>query len=120
MNNKIICLGNEFIEEDSLAKKIGFELNLEGYEIINIKDSFQLMDLLSQEDCNFVILDVVKDLKEVRKLEIDEISNNQIITAHDFDAGFVLKLFKNLKVRIIGIPPAGDMNCVKNSVKALL
>ena len=70
---KIIALGNEFIKEDSLAKEICLELQKEmSCEFVFIKDSFQLMEELNSED-KMVIVDVVKDLKEVRKIKIEDI-----------------------------------------------
>jgi Ni,Fe-hydrogenase maturation factor len=101
---KILCLGNEFIVEDSLAKKIARELEkeLDGFEFININDSFQLIEYLKEE---IIILDVVEGLKEVKVIKIDDLESGSIMNAHDFDAGFFLKLIgDNEKVKIIGIP----------------
>ena len=52
---KIVCLGNEFIEEDCFAKEVG-RLLAEDHEVVNIKDSFQLMEVLNEEG-DFVLLD---------------------------------------------------------------
>ncbi len=46
---KIICLGNEFAEGDSLAKDVGGLLMGE-YEVVNVKDSFELMGINTKED----------------------------------------------------------------------
>lgn len=119
MYTKILCLGNEFIEEDSFAKKIGTELGKKGYEIVNIKDSFQLMDELNKEN-EMIILDVADKLKEVKLLRVDELKENKIMSAHDFDSGFVLKLFENKKIKIIGIPMIGDINLISSQVLKFL
>lgn len=117
---KILCLGNEFIKEDSLAKKIGLELEKSGFEIINIKDSFQLMGHVNNRT-PLIILDVVSGLKEVKMLNVDDIKSNGIMTAHDFDAGFILKLLgKDKKIKIIGIPIEGDVVKIARDVKKLL
>ncbi len=119
MKYKILCLGNKFMKEDSLAKEIGKELIKEGYNICNIKDSFQLMqELNSQEE--IIILDVVEKLNEVKLLQINQLKDIKIITAHDFDAGFVLKLFNDKKVKIIGIPMDEKINIVKEHLKNIL
>lgn len=117
---KILCLGNEFIKEDSFAKVIGKELIKEGYNIINIKDSFELISYINDEN-SLVIIDVVDKLKEVREIEIKELSKNKIISAHDFDASFFLQLvFNSKKIKIIGIPMKGDIFKIKEEVISLL
>ena len=52
---KILCLGNEFIEEDSLGKKIGIELKKEGFEtktyrppLIGLDDITTAEDLITR------------------------------------------------------------------------
>ncbi|MCF7910288.1 hypothetical protein K9L16_01295 [Candidatus Pacearchaeota archaeon] len=113
---KILCLGNEFVKEDSLAKKIGFELKNLGFDILNIKDSFQLMSVLNNSNKEEVILlDVVQDLDNVGFIEIKDLRNDSIISAHDFDAGYVLKLI-NKSFKIIGIPQKGNLEEIKNKV----
>jgi Ni,Fe-hydrogenase maturation factor len=120
MKNKILCLGNEFIKKDSFAKKLGNVLRKEGFEIININDSFELIEHINSSD-ELIILDVVENLKEVKKLGIDDISSASIMTSHDLDAGFFLKLLgDNKKIKIIGIPMMGDINKIKEDVKELL
>lgn len=121
MKNKILCLGNEFIEEDSFALKVAEQLLKELPEIqfINVKDSFQLMEFLNVYD-DVVVLDVVSGLKEVKILGVDDLQENKIMTAHDFDAAFVMRLFENKSLRIIGIPMKGNINATKESVKKLL
>ena len=118
MIKKILCLGNEFIREDSFAKKIGLELEKSGFEIVNIRDSFQLMEILNDtsDQDEIIILDVVFGLEDVLILGVDELRDNKIITAHDFDASFVLKLFKDRKFKIIGIPMNGEIDSIKNKV----
>ena len=100
MSVKILCLGNEFIKEDSFAKKIMLLLKKRGFNVIDIKDSFQLMNEI-EEDC--FIIDVVKGISEIKIINSDMLKSNSIISAHDFDAGFVLKLLGK-KTKIIGIP----------------
>lgn len=132
---KIVCLGNEFVEGDTLAKEVG-ELLKDDFEIINVKDSFELMGALServddrvQEIENLVILDVVQGLEEVCELKVGDLRVDSITSAHDFDAGFVLALFGHDSgepklmgedVRIIGIPMKGDVEKIRDEVLELI
>lgn len=119
---KILCLGNEFIKEDSFAKEIAKELanEMNEFEFVFIKDSFQLISELNKNNGEIVILDVAEGLKEVKFLNIEDLSDNKIITAHDLDAQFILKLFEDKKIKIIGIPMSGDVNIIKKNVKILI
>ncbi len=98
---KILALGNEFIGEDSFAKEISKILS-KNHKIINIKDSFQFLYELQSKD-EIVILDVVLGLTEVKLLEIEDLKESNILTAHDLDASFFLQLIKP-DVKIIGLP----------------
>lgn len=114
---EILCLGNEFIKEDSLAKKVSYELVKEGFNIVFIKDSFELMDKINSGD-DFIIVDVVKNLNEVKIISVDDLKNSKLLSAHDFDAGFVLKLTgSNKNINIIGIPVDSDFHCVKKDLE---
>jgi Ni,Fe-hydrogenase maturation factor len=121
MKNKILCLGNEFIEQDSFALKVAGQLSRELPDVhfINVKDSFQLMEFLNVYD-DVIILDVVEGLKEIKTLCVDDLQDNKIMTAHDFDAGFVIRLFENKSLRIIGIPMKGNINIIKENIKKLI
>jgi hypothetical protein len=132
---KILVLGNEFIEKDSLAKRVGSLLK-EDFDVVEIRDSFQLMgELALQEEMGngkwgVVILDVVKELDEVREIGVGDLRVDSILSAHDFDAGYVLALFGHdsgepglmgENVRIIGIPMEGDeLETRKDVLKILL
>ncbi|MCW8965994.1 MAG: hypothetical protein OQK82_04800 [Candidatus Pacearchaeota archaeon] len=115
---KVLTLGNEFIEEDSLAKKIGKVLEKD-FEIINIDNSFELMTTLNEISDEIVLLDVVKDLDKTQIIPVDKLQNDSILSAHDFDVGYVLKLIGK-DVRIIGIPMKGDVEEIGRDVKEML
>lgn len=119
MKNKIICLGNEFIKEDSFAKKVG-DLLSDECEVVKIKSSFELISVLNSDE-EFTILDVVFGLNEVKEIFVNDLRSDSIVSAHDFDASFVLKLIgENKKIKIIGIPMNGDVEKIKGDVKKLL
>lgn len=126
---RIVCLGNEFIEGDSLAKKVGEELVKEGFDVLNIKDSFELMGILASQgeavsdgrkaDDEIIILDVVEGLDEVREIGVEDLRVDSIVSAHDFDAGFVLRLLGE-RVGIIGMPRDGDAGGVLEKVLKII
>ena len=86
---KILCLGNEFIKEDSFAKEVCSGLT--GFDIVNIKDSFELLEILKREK-EVVIVDVVLGLKDIRLVDKEDLRQDSILSAHDFDAGFLISL----------------------------
>jgi len=123
MQPKILTLGNEFIESDSLAIKVANTLKKENpnLEFIHIKDTFKLMEILKEENSQITILDVAQNLTEPKLLNINDLQVNSITTAHDLDAGFVLKLLGNNKnIKIIGIPINGSEKEIKKKVKELI
>lgn len=122
MKTKILCLGNEFIKEDKLAKKVGEELSIQmkDLDFISIKDSFQIIDLLKYNE-NLILIDVVKNLKEIRKIKVEDLSLNTISNSHDIDAAFFIKLLGEQKnINIIGIPMEGDLKLIMKKVKKMI
>jgi Ni,Fe-hydrogenase maturation factor len=118
---KILCLGNEFIENDKLAKEIAIELQCElpSFEFIFIKDSFQLLNHLQKEK-PVVLLDVVENLKKVTVLGIKDLKRRKVLSAHDLDVTFFLDLTKPKKTIIIGIPQTGNKSKIKKDVIKIL
>lgn len=115
---KIFCFGNELIKEDSLAKEIAREIDIEGIEFI-FCDSPE--NLLENNIEKLYIMDVVKDLNEVRIIkDIDKIRLNSIVSLHDFDLGYFLKMMKGLgrinDIVIIGLPMKGNKEKIKNNI----
>ena len=55
---KIYCFGNEFIKQDSLAKKLADEIKIKDVELVKC-------DSLEGINGDIVILDVVKGIKDV-------------------------------------------------------
>jgi len=115
MKKKILCLGNEFIKDDRLAKEISKDLQKklsDNFQFININDSFQLIEYIRniKKDEEMIILDVVQNLKEVKFLNIQDLKSDSITNAHDFDAGFFLQILAGEseklkdKIKIVGIP----------------
>lgn len=115
---KLFYFGNPYIEEDNLAIKIIKRLKKEfnNIEFKHIENTFQLVDLDFE---NSLLLDVVQGLKEIKILDVKDIKNSSLQTAHDFDLGFFLNLTEK-KVKIIGIPQFYEENLAFNKVKSIL
>ncbi len=104
MEKKIIhVLGNEFLEQDSLALKIADKLKIKniGFKKINTFD-----DLMKTHP---IIMDVCKGIdKAVLITDVDDFVSRRTSTVHDMDFGFFLKLNQSLgnikDIKIIAIP----------------
>ncbi|MEM4264084.1 MAG: hypothetical protein QW666_04310 [Candidatus Woesearchaeota archaeon] len=115
---KIYCFGNEFIKQDSLAKKLADEIKIKGVELVKA-------DSLEGINGDIVILDVVKGIKDVMIIDnLEKIKEFHPVSAHDFDIGTELKLRKAIgdigKVTIIGIPMKGNKEEIKEKVKKII
>lgn len=76
------------------------------------------MTILNETE-NPIILDVVQGLQEPKVIPTENLRNDSILSAHDFDAGYAIKLVDK-PVKIIGIPMQGDENKIKSQVLELL
>ena len=114
---KILCFGNEFVEQDSLAKKLADELKIDGVEFIKC-------DSLDRIKGDIIILDVVKGLNDVRLIPLEKVKDFHPVSLHDFDLGTELKLRQSIgeinQVTIIGIPMSGDTDSIKQGIIKLI
>ena len=117
---KLFVFGNELVKEDSLARHVARELRITGIELVPC-DSVEEMLRYGKSP---VILYVVKGLKEVRVLSIDELQEFQSLSSHDIDLGYELKLLKEMgqigDVRVLGIPQSGKKEEIKKRVAAII
>ena len=121
----LLCFGNPYLKEDNLAITIADSIIADKIPGIEVVKCISPDELLNYFDKDFFILDVVKDAKEVVLIDdIDKIQSGNIVSLHDFDLGFFLKLMKETgrisKVRIIGIPQQGDIKDIKKKILSLL
>ncbi len=121
MNKKILYFGNKYLEEDNLAVKVCEKLkNLDEFketDFFHVENSFQLVDL---EFDNLIIIDVVQGIKEVQEIKFEDLKQNNLLSLHDFDLGFFLKLRGKSDVKIIGIPQEMKEEEALESVKKKL
>ncbi|MAG07875.1 hypothetical protein CMO89_00205 [Candidatus Woesearchaeota archaeon] len=114
----VLCFGNQFLKQDSLAKELADEIKLKGVDFIKC-DSLDAF--LESKDKNIFILDVVKGIDKVINIkDIDQLKANKLFSLHDFDLGFFLKLMKRIgkieTANIIGIPQKGDKEKIKEDI----
>jgi len=117
---RIYCFGNEFLEDDSLAKEIADEIHLPGVEFIKCNSPEEIFN----QD-NIIILDVVDSINKATLIkDLSKLKNHNTVTLHDFDLSFFLKLMKEMKkikkINIIGIPMNGNKEKIKEDIINLL
>ena len=118
INMKVYCFGNEFVKDDALAKEIVNDISLPNVQFIKTDRP----EVILEEKDKIVILDVVKGIKELTIItDIDSLKDRNIVSLHDFDLGFFLKLMKTAgtikDVHIIGLPISGDKQLLTEQVK---
>ena len=121
MTTNVYCFGNEFVKEDAMAKQLVDELQYPGLRFIKSNSPEDVMN----EEGRIIILDVVKNIKEVIMIDnLDQLKVRNIVSLHDFDLSFFLKLMqgmgKIINIRIIGVPQQGDKKRIKEDIKAKL
>lgn len=123
MKTIIYLVGNPLVEEDAMPLKLGPQLS-EAFPDIEFRE-FDPTENLPEDSEELLIIDTILGIKEPMIFnDIDDFSSQKTYSMHDFDLGWVLKLYKKLnmikKIKIIGVPPEGDMEAVFESVKDLI
>jgi len=115
---KLYVFGNEYLEQDSMARKVAKHLQklIKNIEVVHCRSPD---DLLSEDD--IIILDVVKDIKEPVLVEdIGKLKTGKIISMHDFDLGFFLKLIDKIgikkNIKIVGVPSEGNPEIIARNI----
>jgi len=117
----VLCFGNEAIKEDMLAKELADEIEIDGIEFVKCNS----VDDLFSYSGNIYIMDVAKGIKKVTLIEdIKKLEANKLISLHDFDLGFFLKLMNEIgkikNVKIIGIPMESNKEDAKKEAIQIL
>jgi Ni,Fe-hydrogenase maturation factor len=119
---KVLCFGNQHFENDRLALEVGKKLKnkILGVEFLlcGINEDY----VFESENKDFLVLDVVKGIENVRFVEPSELKTAHTVTAHDIDVSFYLKVLEKegKRIKIIGIPEGMDMEKAAGVVKSLL
>ncbi len=117
----ILCFGNEFIKQDSLAKELADELTIPNHKFIKCNSPNELLNIKG----DIIIMDVVKGIDKVIIIkDLDQLKTNKLYSLHDFDLAFFLKLMKETgkisSIKIIGIPQKGNKEKIKQQIKKLI
>ena len=118
----VLCFGNQFLKEDSLAKELADEIKIENTTFIKCNS---LNEIIECKDKNLFILDVVENITKVIQIkDLNQLKENKLCTLHDFDLSFFLKLMKTLgeikDINIIGIPQKGNKEDIKKEIIKIL
>lgn len=116
----VFVFGNELVAPDARAKRLADLIrdDLPGVTFVMCDDPGQLLD---RSDKELVILDVVENTDEVVLLrDVDRLASRRIVSLHDFDLAFFLKLMERTGdiegIVIIGIPLEGALEGIKGDV----
>ena len=121
---KVSVFGNPNIPEDALPLKIATYLKnkLPQVEFVHQDPQEEIMPL---GDKIWWIIDTVRGFSEVKLItNLDQVKEIRRVTLHDYDLSTELKLIKkinpNLEIRIIGVPPQGDIPKLAEQVFEIL
>ncbi|MFO7711228.1 MAG: hypothetical protein R6V53_05680 [Candidatus Woesearchaeota archaeon] len=103
---EVLCLGNEFIEDDKLCLELADELEIPG--ITFTKCTIDHFLDAAQTERKLIILDVA-DIDSIRRItDPSYLSNRNMMTNHDLDLSFYIKLLHELdklpEIEIIAVP----------------
>ena len=118
----VLTFGNPYLKEDNLAIRVAeliIQDKISGIKIVKCVSPDEILNYMDKE---FIIFDVVKGAKDIMIIDdIDRLKSGRIVSLHDFDLGFFLKLMKETgkieKLKIIGIPQEGNVKIIKKKVK---
>ncbi len=109
---KVYCLGNKYVSKDALA------LRFVDRKINNLEFKEYNPDIQG----NILIMDVCKNLDEMKLLDLDDFLARHPVTTHDFDIGTELKLLQAIgqvnKVSVIAIPMDYTYDQVLSNLKS--
>ncbi len=117
---KIYVFGNPYLKEDNFAVRVA--KNLKNFKV-------QYCDgpeaLLFAEEDELIIIDVVKDAKKPFIIDnVDRLKARNIVSLHDFDLAYFLKLMNKLgdskKFKIIGLPEKGMVKTIAEEIKRMI
>jgi len=115
---KVYIFGNEYVNQDNFAHKVaGFFKK--PFKHVHCESPDFLFDTKEKD---ITIIDVVQNIEEpLIIVDADQVMSNNIVSLHDFDLGFTLKLLKKLgkekNIKIIGIPSEGDPEKIAKKVE---
>ncbi|MEM3373713.1 MAG: hypothetical protein QXE31_00685 [Candidatus Woesearchaeota archaeon] len=121
---RIYVFGNLLYEKDSLPIKLIHLLKKEFPKIEFIEfEPTEGIETLKEK--NLIIIDTIQGINDVVLFkEIEKIKTESIVSLHDFDLGYNLKLLKKFglieNVFIIGVPENIEVNMAIEKIKSIL
>jgi Ni,Fe-hydrogenase maturation factor len=118
----VLCFGNPYLEDDNIAQKAAKQIKVKGVKFVACNSPEQIIDYLEKD---FLILDVAKGIKKITIIDsVSKLEKSKIVSLHDFDLGFFLKLIKKMgnanKIRIIALPQKIDIDKLKIELNKIL
>ena len=115
----LLCFGNPYLKEDNAVINIIKKIKLSKYKVIICTSPDEIL-LYAEKD--FMIVDVAKGIsKPIIIRDPKQLQTRSIVSLHDFDLNFFLKLYNQLgkKVKILAIPQITKKN-TEQEIKNLL
>jgi hypothetical protein len=121
-NRFVLVFGNPFIKGDATGPGLSHFLEKKGFTVIKCSAADELLFYL---DRDFAILDAAKGIRKTTLFsDAESIAAGKLVSLHDFDLGFFLKLLAKTglkkKVRIIAVPYGSRPADVEDDVAAAL
>ncbi|MBL7160820.1 MAG: hypothetical protein ISS93_03155 [Candidatus Aenigmarchaeota archaeon] len=116
----LLCFGNPYLKGDSLGALLAKSLKVNGWETVECRSPEELLEYNEEE---FVILDAALGIEEPILLEDPEaLRERGVVSLHDFDLNFFLKLQKGLgrRIRVIAIPADWREEKARKAVEGML
>jgi hypothetical protein len=118
----VLCFGNPLVAGDSGARKLAKSLKMPGVEFVECDSPQSVLDYAGQR---FMILDVAKGVRKPTLIEgTESLQANKLVSLHDYDLGFFLKLMERMgkgpRARIIAIPEGYSREEAGRELEAVL
>ncbi len=123
MKKIIYLVGNPLVEQDSIPFRLASQLR-KTFPKIEFRE-FDPTENLPEDTDELVLIDTVEGLNRPHVFtNVEDFVTKKPYSMHDFDLGWQLKLYKKLRmineIKIIGVPPEGDLKQVLSGVKNLI
>lgn len=100
---RLLCFGNPHLKEDNLVISLAPDLEVAGFQVIRCRSPEEVMYYL---DTDCAIVDVARGIAAPQTVTPDQLRHTTMVSLHDFDLNFFLKLADKLgtQVTILAIP----------------
>lgn len=117
----VLCFGSRNRKGDDLAFHLAKKMKRKGVHWIACHSPEEIFYHMDKE---FAILDVAEGIRKVTVLEdASKLQQNRLVSLHDFDVGFFLKLLQKMgrhKIRIVAVPLGYPLKKAETEVSSAL